>query len=322
MIAHALVALLGSLAIHLSVSRTDVQPLTTNTVIEVVAAEWNEPRKDEPKQERYEHESSPSSKQQPIRSPLDSAPESVGASEVTRVIEGTGAVGPIDGLPLANAPRVGRAIGKGRKGMALPNPDLDAYLQREMNRPKPVEPTAPAVEISMFGTRSGLGRSFVFVVDHSNSMGKEGIDAIPAVKRELARQLTQLSSEHEIQLFTYNDTVHTPLGRWLMQATLENRDRVGEVLETLASYGGTNHYQSLLAALRLKPDVIFLFTDGADPRIKTDEARILLSVSEKTRVHCVLFGAKPKSTPESIAALKGIAEGTGGSVTLIERLSD
>jgi Ca-activated chloride channel family protein len=52
-----------------------------------------------------------------------------------------------------------------------------------------------------------------------------------------------------------------------------------------------------LAALRLRPEVIFLLTDGGDPVMKLDDLRVVREASRgRTSIHCLHFGrGKPEA---------------------------
>src|SRR5262249_47810121 len=135
----------------------------------------------------------------------------------------------------------------------------DAKIPRE---PIPTGPTAP---LSLFGV-AAEGRSFVFVIDRSASMGAEGLGVMQIAAKELASQLDSLSPAQTFQVVAYNQSVTYLYGRDLLSASAENRHKLVRFVSDLAAFGQTDHIRGLLAALKLKPEVIYLFTDGGDPQ--------------------------------------------------------
>jgi hypothetical protein len=73
-----------------------------------------------------------------------------------------------------------------------------------------------------------------------------------------------------------------------------------------------------LAALRLKPDVIFLLTDGGDPHLRPGQISFLTDqAAGQTSIHCLQFGT---GTADAIPAdhfLRRLAAETGGSYGFI-----
>jgi hypothetical protein len=109
------------------------------------------------------------------------------------------------------------------------------------------------------------GRSFVYVIDRSASMGRNG--ALEAAKRELLASLELLPPETWFQIIAYNRDAQ-PLrigGRTdLVPVTEENKRQVARLCESLNAEGGTEHLGALKRALLLQPDVIFFLTDADD----------------------------------------------------------
>jgi hypothetical protein len=63
----------------------------------------------------------------------------------------------------------------------------------------------------------------------------------------------------------------------------------------LAAFGATDHELAVLAGLRVKPDVLFLLTDGGSPdlgRVQLD--RIRQRSGGLTAIHCIQFGFGPR----------------------------
>src|SRR5205807_1148435 len=71
-----------------------------------------------------------------------------------------------EGLVPAPQPGVGRGRGRLPSGI-----DEDAIRAEDALIPREVLPTGPTAQLSLFGSAPAVGRSFVFVIDRSQSMG-------------------------------------------------------------------------------------------------------------------------------------------------------
>ena len=63
----------------------------------------------------------------------------------------------------------------------------DEILANDPLRNRSAGPSGPTAKMTLFG-RAGVGRSFVFLIDRSKSMGSQGLGAIAAAQRELVRE--------------------------------------------------------------------------------------------------------------------------------------
>lgn len=154
-------------------------------------------------------------------------------------------------------------------------------------------PKGPVAQVSLFGSAAAPGRSFVFVLDRSDSMGGEGLGVLSDAETELVRALERLEPVHRFQIIAYNTKRVFMTDRELISASVENRGRVSNFLGGLAAFGGTNHKQALLTALDLEPDVVFLLTDGGDPELNTADLLAIHSAAGNTSIHCIQFGLGP-----------------------------
>ena len=219
------------------------------------------------------------------------------------------------GEGLVIAPQLGGPRGKPR----IPGSSLDeaAILAEDARIPREKIPTGPTAQLSLFGSANAEGRSFVFVIDRSSSMGGEGLGAIQAAAKELAKRLDQLSDQQTFQVVAYNDTVAYLTQRELIPATAENKRKLINFIANLAAYGQTEHYRGVTAALRTKPEVIFLLTDGGDPVLDPGQLRLIRDeAAGRTSIHCLHFGRGPQS--ESKNFLARLAAENRGSYVYID----
>ena len=169
------------------------------------------------------------------------------------------------------------------------------------------------------------GERFVYVFDRSESMMSEltyssegtpvlSVTPLAAAKAELLRSLDDLDAGHEFGIVFYN---HSPwlftLGRRaqsLLPATSKNKNRAASFVGTVYGQGKTNHVKPLEIALRMKPDVIFLLTDGeTKDDLTSSELRSLRRLNDgRARINVIQFCYRPRSG----GALVQLAEENGG----------
>jgi hypothetical protein len=220
------------------------------------------------------------------------------------------------GKNLAPLPTAG---GFGRPRI-LPGLGDDEILAGDPLRHRPaLGPAGPTAKLRVFG-RVGEGRSFVFLIDRSKSMGGEGLGALGAAERELVRELHRLKAEHRFQIIAYNQS-YTALDRaGMLPASEPNKALAARFLSTVVAAGSTEHEPPLTAALRLKPDVIFLLTDGGEPPLSRPEIELLTRENGgRTAIHCLHFGAGPLQQSDNfLARLARLNRGTYDYVDMLE----
>jgi Ca-activated chloride channel family protein len=226
-----------------------------------------------------------------------------------------GAIAPAEGL-------VGKAApgGPAKRASILPGFGDAEILAADAAIPREVIATGPTAQLALFGSAPAEGRSFVFVIDRSKSMGGAGLGAIQAAAAELKAHVGNLTDEQTFQVVAYNQSAVYFTDSGLVPATKANQQRVVKYIEDLAAYGQTEHTRGLLAALRLKPEVIFLLTDGGDPEMNLGNLRVVREACRgRTSIHCVHFGRGPR--PDGGSFLMRLAEENRGSYTYIDMTS-
>ena len=120
-------------------------------------------------------------------------------------------------------------------------------------------------QVSLFGVKAE-GSKFVYVLDRSGST--EG-KLLAAAKAEILASIEKIDDVHQFQLVVYNERpkMFNPAGPngQLAFGTDANRAEVKKFLGTIEADGGTDHAAALSLAIRMRPDVIFLLTDGDKP---------------------------------------------------------
>jgi hypothetical protein len=115
-----------------------------------------------------------------------------------------------------------------------------------------------------FGTYAS-GQRFVFIIDSSRSMleGRRWATA----RRELVRALQSLSPDQEFFVIGFDSTAKPMFGQFpptakFLHPTESNIDRLNRWVGTILHGGSTLPASSIGIALRMKPDAIFLLSDG------------------------------------------------------------
>jgi hypothetical protein len=175
--------------------------------------------------------------------------------------------------------------------------DPSAIFAEEAARKQALAARGPSASLGLFGSDQASGRSFVFLIDRSKSMGGAGLGAMAAAEDELVRAVEKLKPNHKFQIIAYHHKcVFLETKRILIPATEENKKSIRGYLSGLAAFGATEHMTGLMTALRLEPDAIFLLTDGGDPYLSAVElARIATLAKGKTAIHCIQFGSGPRA---------------------------
>jgi hypothetical protein len=194
----------------------------------------------------------------------------------------------------------------------------DEFIRAEQSaRQAAREALGPSTGVSIFGSAPATGRSFVFAIDRSKSMGGDGLNALAAARGELARSLAHLTPKHRFQIIAYHHQCvyfNTPR---LVSATEENRLAISRFIDDLGAYGGTDHEMALRAALAMEPDVVFLLNDGGDPHLGEISLKNINRLAEgRTIISCIQFGFGPLGDRDNF--MMQLARQNGGSFTYVD----
>ena len=178
-------------------------------------------------------------------------------------------------------------------------------------------PAGDPTTISVFGSGGMTGRSFVFVIDRSFSMGNQGLGVIDEAKKQLTTAINQLEPHHTFQIVGYHETTHTMLNRRLLPATEANKQAVPGHISSMSAFGATNHENGMIAAVAFKPDVIVLMTDGGYPELNGGQLRLIKQLAPSgCEIHCIQFGIG--SLQKSTNFMKQLAQQNDGSFRYID----
>ncbi len=157
-----------------------------------------------------------------------------------------------------------------------------------------------AGQASLFGIRSA-GRKFIYVVDRSASMRDRNL--LDLAKKEVAESLNKLRPDCKFQVIFYNEepllfNPHRGPDRFIT-ATKGNIYQVRRFLDTIHAFDGTNHQQALLRAIRMRPDVIFLWTDAQEPALEPPELQRIHAEANGIVINAIEVGFGPQADPEN-----------------------
>lgn len=199
----------------------------------------------------------------------------------------------------------------------LPGENDVAILAEEAARKAAERALGPAARLSVFGSAAAEGRSFVFAIDRSKSMGGDGLNALAAARIELSRCLDPLAANHQFQILAYHHGCVYYKSPRLITAGKDAKAGVGDFIDGLVAFGGTDHEMALRAALGMEPDVVFLLTDGGDPYLNEIQlANIKKLASGRTTIHCIQFGFRASADPDNF--MQRLAEQNRGGYTYVQ----
>jgi hypothetical protein len=141
----------------------------------------------------------------------------------------------------------------------------------------------PWRQATYWGIRA-RGQFFIYVVDCSGSMIDE--DRLPRATIELRRSVFALQPPQKFEVIFYNeDSIPMPGGPIPRSADVQAKNLLRSWLRLIEPDGGTDPRLALRQALSLRPDAVFLLSDGAFPE-GTVEAVSKLN-ADRIPIHCV-----------------------------------
>ena len=113
-------------------------------------------------------------------------------------------------------------------------------------------------EVSFFGT-PGKGRRFIFIIDRSGSMG---VNRLQAAKSELLKTLQKLPSGSQFMIYFFDHRAEPMPVNGLLTANPRTIAWAGQWVRARDAGGGTDPTQALEWAFELRPDTVWLLSDG------------------------------------------------------------
>jgi len=146
-------------------------------------------------------------------------------------------------------------------------------------------------------------RGIVYVIDRSGSM----TCSLDYVKSELKRAIGELSEDDEFDVIFYSSgpPVEMPTRR-LVNATERNKQLAFQFIDGVIAQGETDPAGAIERAFAVKPDIIYILTDGEFDRAIVALVK-RLNADAKVTVHTIGFLYR-----EGEPILKQIADQNGG----------
>ena len=180
----------------------------------------------------------------------------------------------------------------------------------------PLSSPGEKAQVSLFGVKAE-GSKFVYVLDRSGSTAGKLMDA---AKAEILASIEKIDDVHQFQIVVYNERpkAFNPAGPGgqLAFGTDANRAEVKKFLSTIAADGGTDHEAALSMAIRMRPDVIFLLTDGDDPKLTARQLERIDRVGPGIMIHTIQFGSGPQKA--SGGFMVKLAHQSGGEYVYVD----
>lgn len=177
--------------------------------------------------------------------------------------------------------------------------------------------TRDAVGSGAAGSLWGVGggqtpnaASFVYVLDRSGSMQ----DTFPLLESELRRAIGSLRDTQQFNVIWFSEGPAEAISPAMMPATTDNKLRTFDAVHRTSPAGRTQPGDALRQGLAMKPDVLYLLSDGDFGPQNDDVIKLVQdarAAGANTTIHTILL--RYETVPESEQALRRIAELTGGT---------
>lgn len=175
---------------------------------------------------------------------------------------------------------------------------------------------AGKTKTTFFGVE-GSGRSFVYVVDRSDSMNNFGSAPLRFAKQEVLKSLQSLTEFNQFQVVFYNDSL-APMSGGLIFAEDRNKRRAADFVRNMPGDGSTSHLPALKQGLAMRPEVLFFLTDADDPSLSMEQ---LFDIQKRTElsgttIHSIQFNMGPASNDGSW--IRDLAEMNRGTYKYVD----
>lgn len=183
-------------------------------------------------------------------------------------------------------------LGAGAMQQATSPSEFIQEIQSLPNAQSPRAQLPPPGEVRFFGI-DAEGRSFIFIIDMSDSMAD--YNALQLAKREVLAGIENLKTDQRFSVIFYNDNHQVLRDRTgktgLFFANDIHKTSARNFISSKTPSGGTDHYPAIMEALNLGSEVIFFLTDADKPRLTPSELeKIKRRNNGRASIHTVKFG--------------------------------
>jgi hypothetical protein len=163
-----------------------------------------------------------------------------------------------------------------------------------------------------FGLGEEGASSVVYVIDCSLSMDQPSYK-FELAKRELMRSIASLKPEHRFYVIFFAGNPVAMPGSELVDATESNKERTMTWIKNVGVLPSTEPVAAMQQALRLKPDVVYLLSDGEFPTQYCTQIKAANRVTNPSTIYTIGFGNRSGE-----AQLLRIANDSGGQYRYVE----
>jgi hypothetical protein len=205
----------------------------------------------------------------------------------------------------SNANLLGPSIGQPglSTGSLRASASLGVGIESELEE-KQVDARKPLGRTANFYGIEAEGSKFVFVVDMSGSMAGA---RFRRARSELRQAIEHLGPAQSFYVVLFNDAPNPMPAVSLASVIPANVELVSAWLRKIECRGGTNPLPALLMALAMKPDAVFLLSDGKfDPT--TAQAVSQFESWQHVPIHTIGFASR-----KGEAMLRAISQVSGGT---------
>lgn len=183
-------------------------------------------------------------------------------------------------------------------------------------------PAGDKLTASFFGTKVD-GRRILYVLDNSGGMRDGGFEALV---EELTRSVESLTEEQQFYVIFYSDMVYPmfhprPVERFV-PANDRFKKRLAVWLDSVEFSVGNTVDEAIAAAGIIKPDALYLLTDG-DIDTTRDGRKLAALVDSRGRdfpIHT--FGIGMSESSKAATNLQTVADANGGKFRIVEISSE
>jgi hypothetical protein len=162
---------------------------------------------------------------------------------------------------------------------------------------------------------SGYGKTFVYVVDCSDSMNERG--KFERARYELLQSIEQLDSDSRYYVIFYNDNAYPMDAEKPIQATQKAVAETVRWVNSVDAIGGTNPLPALIYALSLRPDAIYFLSDGQFDPMTIQEMRYRNRSNRRLRTQTIPIHTVAFMDRMTEGLMRSIARNSGGEYRFV-----
>lgn len=169
---------------------------------------------------------------------------------------------------------------------------LVVFGEEPKEKPRRIIIGQSEAKTTLFGL-PGSGSKFLYLLDTSESMTQPMGKPLSTAKQEIIDSIDRLDKLCEFYVIHYNNVprILDMSGGRICFGTEDNKLAAKRMIASIGTGPRTEHEPAIIMALRMRPDVLYLMTDGDDPALERRDLERISRVNEgRTIIHAVQFG--------------------------------